>query len=119
MSVMATLCFKVFLNFTQPFTNELWGLCIASYLFYALIFYLISWTNNTLKKTRERLISLGQSLSFFGTALIQQESEYKPSCFGEVLLSVVWRIFSILILATYTANLVNAIFRQRLPPFIK
>ena len=96
-----------FFNFLQPFTYGLWALCLGFYLFYALVFYLISWANNSLKQTHDRLISMGQSLSFFGTALIQQESEYKPSCFGELLLSVVWRVFSILILATYTANLVR------------
>ena len=95
-----------FFNFLGPFTWSLWSLCIVFYLMYALAFYLISLANNSLLETRSRLISLAQSLSFFGTAFIQQEPEYKPCSFGEGLLSVVWRIFSILMLATYTANLV-------------
>ena len=99
--------FPEFLNFLQPFTTNLWLLCVACFISYSLIFYFIIWANHSLLKTRNRVISLGQSLSFFGTAFIQQESEYKPSSFGEILLSVTWRIFSIMMLATYTANLVS------------
>ena len=98
---------EIFFNFLEPFTTNLWILCVGCYIVYSLIFYLICWANTCLLKTRNGLISLGQSLSFFGTAFIQQESEYKPSSFGEVLLSVIWRVFAILILATYTANLVR------------
>ena len=98
---------EYFINFLEPFKEELWYLLVACFVIYSLIFYLICWANTCLLKTRNRLISLGQSLSFFGTAFIQQESEYKPSSFGEALLSITWRVFAILMVATYTANLVG------------
>ena len=90
-------------NFLKPFCDSLWVTIFASAIAYGLFLYLAALLGDDAQQKREPL-SLWRCLAIIGHALIQQEGDFKPRVLGERIIMVTWRVYSLIIIATYTAN---------------
>ena len=102
------------LGFYQPFSWDIWLALIFLYLFYCLLLYLFSTLSKKVSVPsgqREEDFSLGQCFDYFFLSSIQFGADTNPKSVSGKILRVFWSFFTIILVATYTANL-SAIFSQ-------
>ena len=90
-------------EFLDPFNRTLWALIVASIVLYGIFLYLTSKLCDHSREDRERL-TFWRSLSIVGHAFIQQEGDFITRTVGERIIMVTWRVYSLILIATYTAN---------------
>ena len=90
-------------EFLAPFDDGLWCLIAASIILYGIFLFLTSRLGETGDNNEERL-TIFKSLSTVGLAFIQQEGDFTTRKIGERMIMVIWRVYSLILIATYTAN---------------
>ena len=102
-----------FTMFFKPFTVETWASVFGIFIFYALILAFISHRGKKsgTPSTCKEDFTLWESLTYFSLAAIQFGPDKQPVSMGGKLLRQLWSTLYLIIVTTYTANLV-ALFSE-------
>jgi ionotropic glutamate receptor NMDA 1 len=100
-------------SFLQPFKDELWILVFASVFVVASVLYILDryspFGRNMMKDqrlTNEKSLNFSSAIWFsFGVLLNSGIGEKTPMSFSARVLGMVWAGFSMIVVASYTANL--------------
>lgn len=100
-------------SFLQPFRDELWALVFASVFVVAAVLYILDrfspFGKNMMKDqrlTNEKSLNFSSAIWFsFGVLLNSGIGEKTPMSFSARVLGMVWAGFSMIVVASYTANL--------------
>ena len=94
----------------NPFNDDLWVTITFSIIFYGIALFLTarlgSWRRRggDAPEREPPPPSLAQSIVIIWHSFLQQEGEFQPRVIGERVIVVTWRVYSLIIIATYTAN---------------
>ena len=91
------------LEFLKPFRFDLWLLIVASVIIYGIFLFVTSRMGEK-SKANPHILTLPKSLATIGHAFIQQEGDFTPRSLGERIIMVTWRVYSLVLIATYTAT---------------
>ena len=95
--------------FLRPFSKEIWATLIAAFLFYTSILTFISFLGRRRSQSSSKPkdnFTFWESLSYFSLASIQLGPDKQPVSTGGKLLQQLWSILFLIMITTYTANLV-------------
>ncbi|KAL3311509.1 Glutamate receptor ionotropic, kainate 1, partial [Cichlidogyrus casuarinus] len=119
----------IYLRFLEPFSKAVWGYVITAYIMVSFVLYFTArftpyeWYNphpcNQNSEIIENNFNMLNSLWFVIGSLMQQGIDIVPRATSTRIIAGCWWFFTLIIIASYTANLAAFLTVERMKPTIE